>query len=243
MQRGGYIFLISDKKDKDGKDIIAGIIQPPLLKDRMGKLTLNNTLEIKEQDNGRYTIELLLDKEFINDKNTKYPLMFDICFEMRKEKQPDTQVFSEKPTLNQYLSNYTIIGNHPDYGDSRCFIRYQFLDEHGLKPKQIESVNYITYNMTDNNFNIDLFRVTDDWCSLTTNWNTIIPFDEKITSADVKRGIIKFDITEIAKKYVIDRSGELQQNGMLMKSDSNDYNIMTSNDSSLFPIRTEIIFK
>lgn len=240
---GGYILLISNDKDKDGKEIIVGVIQPPLLKDKAGKLSVNNTLKIEKQDNERYMIEVSLDEKLVKDKKVKYPLMFDICFEMRQEKQPDTQVFSGEPSLNQYLSNYTIIGNHPVYGDSNCYIRYQFINGYGLNAEQIKSVTYVTYNITNSEQDIDLFRVTEDWCSLTSNWNTKILFNNKITSIKAKSGIIKFNITDIAKDYAIDQSGELQRNGLLMKSDSEKYNILTSNDSSLYPTRTEIIFK
>ena len=243
MEPGGYILLISNEKDKDGKDIIVGVIQPPLLKDKAGKLSVNNRLKLEKQDDGRYAIEIFLDEDFLTDKNTHYPLTFDTCFEMRKEKQPDTQVFSGKPFLNQYLSNYTIIGNYAEYEDSRCYIRYQFINEFGLKPEQIKSVNYITYNITNNEQNIDLFRVTDDWCSLTSNWNTKIPYDKKVTSTPASHGVNQFDITDIAKEYATDQSGQLQRNGLLMKSESSKWNILTSHDSSLYPTRIEIVLK
>jgi len=78
---------------------------------------------------------------------------------------------------------------------------------------------------------------------LTSNWNTKISFDKKIVSTNAKRGVIKFDITDIAKDYAIDQSGELQRNGLLMKSDNNKYNILASNDSTLYHARTEITLK
>ena len=140
-------------------------------------------------------------------------LIFDICFEMRKEKQPDTQVFSKKPHQNQYLSNYTITGSHPEYGESRCYIRYQFINGFNLDPEKIKAASYITYNMTDNAQNIDLFRVVDDWCSITSNWQNSAPFDKRVARIKAKHGIINFDITEIVKSYATDQSEELQRNG------------------------------
>ena len=68
-----------------------------------------------------------------------------------------------------------------------------------LVPEQVKSVNYVTYNMTSNELDAELFRVTADWCSLTSNWNTKIPIDEKIIRLPAEYGVMKFDITEIAK--------------------------------------------
>lgn len=112
-----------------------------------------------------------------------------------------------------------------------------------LVPEQVKSVNYVTYNMTSNELDAELFRVTADWCSLTSNWNTKIPIDEKIIRLPAEYGVMKFDITEIAKTYIQDNTGELQRNGLLMKSDSDKYNVLSSHDSTLYPSRTEIIFK
>lgn len=240
---GGYILIISNKKDEDGKEIITGIIQAPLLKDKNGGISLKSNLKIKENLKNRYLIEVELDKKFINDKSTTYPIVFDLSFEMRKEKQPDTQVYSAFPNLNTYLRNFAIIGNHTDYGDCRSYIRYQFLNGYNLKAEQIKSINYVTYNLTNNNTTMAFYKVDKDWCSLTSNWNTKIPFSKKITELDVKQGVTKFDITEIAKTFITDPTGELQRDGLLLKSENNEFDILLSADSSFFPVRTEIVFK
>ena len=242
----GQILLASNELDKDGNTIIAGIVQPPLLTDKDGNLSDKNYLTIEKVEEKLYTIKVVIDKAFLTSKSTRYPVKFDICFEMRKEKQPDTQVFSNKPTVNKYLTNYTIIGHHPEYGDSRSYIRYQFFNNFEIRPEQVKSVKYYTYNLSKpfkNTHYINLYQVIDDWCSLTMNWNSKIRFDQKIFSTPLKYGVNAFDITDIAKTYLIDKDGNLQRKGLLMKSDENSYNIFTSSDSTLYPIRTEIVFK
>ena len=89
-----------------------------------------------------------------------------------------------------------------------------------------------------------LFDVEEDWCSLTVNWNTKPESGKYISSCQVKeKGEISFDITEPVKLYAANRSGDLQRNGLVMKSEKNAYNILTSSDASLYPVRTEIVFK
>ena len=46
LEPGGYILIISNKKNEDGKEIITGIVQPPILKDKNGFASLKSRLKI-----------------------------------------------------------------------------------------------------------------------------------------------------------------------------------------------------
>lgn len=244
VEAGGYILLISNEKDEEGKEIILGVIHPPLLKDANQNLSVDNSLRITGAGENLYDVEVVLDPAFLSSDTTKYPLMFDLCTEMRKEKQADTQVYSKQPDLNAYLRNYTIIGDHPDYGESECYVRYQFIREYGIPADRITSAEYITYSLTDQKQSISAFFVLEDWCSLTSNWNHKAPYGEQIGGLDASAGEIHLDISKAAQAFAKDTSGAMQSNGMLLRSgQKGGFSVLASSDSSLFNVRTEIIFR
>ena len=70
--------MVSDEKDSEGNKVTVGVIQPPMLQDNTGKLSVNNKLKIEKQENGQYRLEVLLDKEFINNQETESPLILVI---------------------------------------------------------------------------------------------------------------------------------------------------------------------
>lgn len=241
---GGYLLLLNDEKDKDGNEQIAGIIHSPLMKDQRGEISINSRLEFESQDSMETMLRVIPDTEFLSNKDVQYPVFLSFDIEWRREKQPDTQVFSGKPNLNAYLRNYTLIGNHPEYGDSQCYIRYQFFDIFGLDPESIQSAELVTSQLTKTPLSATLHSVSTDWCSLTSNWKKKAPYKPMaISQQKTAWGEVRFDVTEIVKKYVQDKSGELQRNGLLLKSEEENFAILTSADSSLYPMRTEIILK
>lgn len=57
---------------------------------------------------------------------------------------------------------------------------------------------------------------------------------------------LSYNITEAVKLWCDDKTGILEQHGLAMRSfdeESDIYNILLTNDNSLYPCRTEITFK
>ena len=54
---------------------------------------------------------------------------------------------------------------------------------------------------------------------------------------------LSYNITEAVKLWCDDKTGILEQHGLAMSEESDIYNILLTNDNSLYPCRTEITFK
>ena len=86
----------------------------------------------------------------------------------------------------------------------------------------------------------------EDWCSLTGNWNSHYKTGIRVSYLATSEQEIKFDITEEVKKWCEDQSGNLESFGVLLKTvdeKEGDYNILLSNDNSLYRNYTKIIIK
>lgn len=243
---GGYIILYNNNIDKDGnqKEEIYGVIQPPLLKDKIGNVSYNNEVDFKEKEDGNIEIIFKFDKNFINKNYTAF-----ISFEMRREKQPDNAIYSNRPELtNAYLNNYSVIGNSTDFGIGRMLIRFKFTKNFNLKSSQIKEAYYYVYNLSKvkKNNKLELLSVLEDWCSLTGNWSYNYKTGERTTYLKSTNGELKFNITEEVKKWCDDKDGQMEHNGVELKITDEEvgiWNIILSNDNSLYRTKTEIILK
>lgn len=239
----GYI-LIKDLLDKEK---ILGIIQPPILKDSVKNnpnISIDNMVALEKIGNTLYELEITLDNKFLTSKNTKYPIRYNLPIEIRRDKQPDTQVYSNQPDKNMYLSNFTSIGNNEKLGIGKCYIRFILANLFSIDPQDIQSVNYYTYSLNKASDSIKLYEVLQDWCSLTSNWNTPIETGPIVAQIENnKKGEHIFNITNNAKKWFDDEELLLERYGLMMKSESEDNSVFLSHDNALYQVKTEIIFK
>ena len=241
---GGYLIISKDKIGTDGKvsTEIVGVIQKPLLKREDGSISYNCFLNFLKIDEETYIIQFDLDSVFFDKNSVAF-----IAFEMRREKQPDNALYSNLPNMeNSYLSNYSIIGNSTVYGIGRLMVRYVFVKNFNLHSNQIKDVSYYTYNLNNHNEQFELLPILEDWCSMTGNWNNNYLTGNRIAFLLQNEQELKFDITEEVKKWCDDTKGQMERNGLQLKTaveKEDEYNILLSNDNSLFRNRTEIHLK
>lgn len=255
---GGYLVMANITTGTDGvkTNNILGIIQAPLVKDSSKQNNSNNnfsyknSLKIIKQQNGRYLFIAIIDKTFLDNPNTKYPLKVLISFEQRREKQPDSAVYSNKPNMNSYLSAFTILGHSNDYGIGRIFIRYKFAKYFNLRAEDVIKATYYTYNLNakKRGCSFEMRAVLNDWCSFMRAWNIPINIGERASYMKTDKGEIKFDITKETKKWCNDKDpdGTLEHQGLLLKStieEEDIWNVILSNDNSLYKTRTLIVLK
>ena len=246
----GYIMMKKEMvNDKGNSNMeIVGIIQAPLIRDDNGKLCYNNKHRINKIDNDYYELTASLDNEFLNDPGIQYPLTCYIPFEMRREKQPDSAVYSKKPNLNSFLSNYHILGNSDDFGQGQIRIRYDFASKFDLKANEIISAQYTIFNLSNNNVqdNLEMVSILEDWCSTAGTWSVPVELGELVTSLQMKSPQMEFDITDEVKKWCDSRDGMEEIFGLQLKSVDEEkgvWNVVSSNDCALFNNRTEVTLK
>lgn len=241
-EQGGYITINQIERDEDGKEniLVKGVIQKPLLKTANGNICFNNTLNLKNEGQGKYKLSFCFDA----NENLKNTTAF-IAFELRREKQPDNAIYSKVPDLEYaYLRNYSVIGDSKEYGTGRLLIRYKFAKYFNLEPSRIKSAYYNIFSMSKNNEKFELLSVLEDWCSITGNWNDMYKTGDRISSTRGKANILSFDITNEVIKWAEDTSGQMEHNGVLLKQQnemSGNGSVFLSNDNTLYRNFTEVV--
>ncbi len=233
---GGYIAFY--KKDSD--DIVA-VIQKPLIKVKDGSVSYNSSVDIQKNANGEIKLIFNLDVNYL-----KKGTIVLISFEMRRNNQPDNVIYSNLPNLEYaYLSNYSVIGNSKDYGIGRLMVRYRFVKLFNLSSDRILDAKYYCYSLTKENDNLEMISILEDWCSITGNWNKNYKTGSQITTLNINNNL-SFDITEEVKKWCEEETGQMEHNGIMIKSineQSNIYNLLLSNDNTLYKNVTIITLK
>jgi len=236
MTKGGYLVMSALGKNKD----ILAVIQKPLLRTADGQIDYSGTLDFVKLDSNLYTLEFTFDKTALSKGATVF-----LSFEMRREKQPDNALYSRLPDLEYaYLRNYSVIGNSPDYGIGQLLIRYQFTSTFRLKADDIRSASYYTYSLTESPDRLEMKTVLEDWCSLTGNWNDHYEIGKRTALLESVTPELRFDITDEVKMWCGDPDGQLEHNGVLLKSVDEAvgvYNVLLSNDNTLYRNRTEVL--
>ena len=248
---GGYLVIYTTgaatRVDGAPEKNIVAVIQPPLLKDANNTIFYDNSVDCSKVSDGNYSIDFTFDDKGLSKNSTAY-----ISWEMRVEKEPDTALYSGKPSLQYaYLINRTIIGNSTDYGIGEQLIRFRFCNPFNLKSANIVQANFYMYDVSrlDKNHpkqTYQLNSVLDDWCSVLGNWNKHYKIGEQTSECNDDGEILSFDITNEVKKWCDDTTGQMEHNGVLLKaSDENtaNYDVILSNDNALYRNRTEVILK
>lgn len=232
---GGYLTINTLEKEAE----TLALIQKPLLKGADGRIDYSGTVAFTRLSSDYYLLEFTFDQEALTKGSTIF-----LSFEMRREKQPDNALYSNFPDLEYaYLRNYAVIGNSPDYGIGQLLIRYMFTSMFQLQADDILSASYSTYSLTQNSDQLELRTVLEDWCSLTGNWNDHYQIGDRTSLLEVIQPELCFDITEEVKMWCGDPDGQLEHNGVLLKSAQEReglYNVLLSNDNTLYRNHTEI---
>lgn len=240
---GGYITMNIYKLDENGNKTseILAVIQKPLLKDSSGEIYDEIELELFPQGDNLYKLKFESNQQ-IYRKGTR--IFF--ALEMLRDKQPDNALYSKLPDLEYaYLRNYSVIGNSDKYGIGRLLIRYKLVNLFNLKSSQIKTANYYIYSLTKFDDKLEMRSVLEDWCSLTGNWNKNYKIGKQASIENINRNELKFNITEEVKKWCDDPNGQMEHNGVMLKSiteKKGEKNVILSNDNTLYRNVTEVIF-
>ena len=117
----GSILLI----DKNNSDKLEYVITAPFMIDAKGLFSDSVTMTITPSGD-EYILTVTADKEWLNDENREFPVIIDPTLVYKPDKINDifdTYVDSGSPSVNHYLSSYSIIG-HNSLGTGRAYIKF-----------------------------------------------------------------------------------------------------------------------
>lgn len=250
---GGYITFIDQARDENNR--LQAVILPPIIKDSYQDKTneqnphmfLKSKLETESIGENKHLVSIVLDDDLYNTQNLEFPIIVDMSWDLHTRSQPDSPVYSKLMYTNQYLTDYSVIGNSEMFGDGENLSRlriHEYIDDN---LDNIKHAYFHTYDLSGfaTNSTISLHKLTSFWASSEITWGNKLEPEYKVTEKIFeKEGYNKFDITELAKKALEDDSYNTESYGVLMKGDGtkNSYRILASSDHSLFSPFEEITF-
>ena len=235
------------------KGEVKSLIYTPLMVDKKGNWSYANSVKLIDKDvqNNVYTVEYEVDKKFLNDKNTTYPVVLNQSVHLYKSKQPDTSAYENTgEAASHYLSPYILLGDKTLKGEGWTYVRFETLNSLDIDPEKIVSAKYVFHNLFDLNKEVKIgtYAVTADWCSINTRWFNRPPFDEKPISEVIIKdsGDYKLDVTPLLVEMIKNKGKKNAkysvQNSFMIRSDTADSNvILSSGDNGLFSPVLEII--
>ena len=228
------------------KGEVKSLLYTPLLVDKKGNWSYANSVKLVDKDveNNIYTVEYIVDEEFLNNKNTKYPVVLNQSIHLYKSKQPDTSAYENTGDVaSHYLSPYILLGDETIKGEGWTYVRFETLNSLNIDPERIVSAKYVFHNLFDlkKETKISAYAVKADWCSINTRWFNRPPFDEKpISEVIVKTsGDYELDVTALLVEMMKNKGKENAtysiQNSFMIRSDTEGSNvIISSGDNGLF---------
>lgn len=235
------------------KGEVKSLLYTPLLVDANGNWSYANSVKLidKDSENNIYTVEYIVNEEFLNDKSTKFPVTLNQSIHLYKSKQPDTSAYENTgDEASHYLSPYIILGDETLKGEGWTYVRFETLNSLDIDPEKIVSAKYVFHNIFDlkKETKISAYAVKADWCSINTRWFNRPPFDEKPISEVIvkKSGDYQLDITPLFTEMIRNKDVEGAtysiQNSFMIRSDTADSNvILSSGDNGLFSPVLEIV--
>lgn len=240
-------------KDASGAGTVKTILYTPLAVDKNGSWSYQNQIRLieKEPDSNTYTVEYTIDREFLENPKTKYPLILHQSLYNYKAKQPDTSVYSETGDIaGHYLSPYLLLGDATLKGEGWTYIRYETLEELEIEADDLVSAKYLFRNLFDlpEEATIGAYAVTADWCSINTRWfNRPTNDDKPISLVSVRRrGDYELDVTTLLREMIKNKGRDDArysiQNGFLIRCDTPGRAVMlASGDNGFFSPCLELV--
>lgn len=228
------------------KGEVKSLLYTPLLVDKKGNWSYANSVKLVDKDveNNIYTVEYIVDEKFLNDKNTKYPVVLNQSIHLYKSKQPDTSAYENTGDVaSHYLSPYILLGDETLKGEGWTYVRFETLNSLNIDPEKIISAKYVFHNLFDlkKETKISAYAVIADWCSINTRWFNRPPFDKRPISEVVvdESGDYELDITALLVEMIKNKQKQSAiysvRNSFLIKSDTENSNIcISSGDNGLF---------
>lgn len=156
-------------------------LEVPFMIDFNNEINNNIYYELKKVDNN-YELKLVLDKEWLNNENIKYPVVIDptITNNGQNNSVYDTYIYSGDTNVTRYNKDILKVGVEKINGVdrvNRALLKFD-LPEIGTGDQIVNAtLNLIGYPLSDGPFYdrkiINVHQITEEWTESGANWETM----------------------------------------------------------------------
>jgi hypothetical protein len=220
VEHGGII--LRDKETKEERAFIA----PPFVHDssKDQRETDNNSINIENIKGDQYKISIVVDKDYLENKNTVYPVVIDpyVTSLVTNHYALGSCIKSQYPDYNFASDPYLRTGNWTGSDPSGIMYSYlKFKNMPAVPGSKIIAAKMVIYsdNVGTGAMNVEMHRITTDWDYTTVKWNKRPVWDDAVESKITvtnNTGWFSWDITSLIKRMV---DNSVPNYGIFMKKD------------------------
>ena len=230
---------------KDGKNIFT--IESPYMIDAQGNIN-NNVYYKLSGESGKYSLDLVLDSQWLNNADTMYPVTIDPTITQYSNSNScyDTYIYPGDTNVNRNNHEYLKAGVEMVNGSARinrALLKFD-LPTIGTGSQIIKAelklvgypIVYTDPNAYHNDI-INIHRITSNWTETGANWNNMnANYDPKIegtfksyrsiyyTGNPIEASYCGDEITSLVKKWY---SSDLENYGIMLKMNTETYHSST----------------
>lgn len=196
QEQDGIIYFTDTKGNK------LWYFEQPFMTDANDKLSTDVNLDLR-QENGKTYVDVVADKAFLENTDTKYPVTIDPTIDTWDVLR-DTFVASNFPSSSYGSLTKVYTGSDPYYYGTMRSLAQFYLPSLPSDAKIISSnVNFYQTQQDTSSVSIDLYRVTSSWTTYAT-WNTqptIGQNPESTLTKNTYNDYWQWDITQLTKDW------------------------------------------
>lgn len=255
MKQPSYFYTEVEPDYIDFRDEVdlQSLIYTSIAIDANNAWNYRNRVELVEGKDGAFMINFIIDKDFLNNPETQYPVTLNQSIYAYRHKQPDTSVYSQTDMLaRHYLSPYLLLGDNTERGEGMALLRFEVLDNLNICPEDILKAEYCFTNLVGQKQNaiVGVYAVTSDWCSVNTRWDSRPKYDQLPvrTTKVQEQGTYGIEITRLLREMMRNKGKYVPlysvRNSFLLKSNCKGTNLLlAAGDAGFFPPYLKIILK
>lgn len=154
------------------------VISAPCMIDENGEVSNNLKITLTDIKNDTFTVELTLDKEWLNADEREYPITVDPMLETNQSPDGVQSAFSASGSPNKnYLTSSTndmgslYVGNIYGYGQTESYIKFTKLPKLDVADKVVQANLFMYLRECQLGLQVDAHRLKYDWNPNTVTWN------------------------------------------------------------------------
>lgn len=236
-------------KDKSGNVVYS--IEAPYIVDAKGRTSTQLSMSITEQKNGKLTVKLTADKDFLSSSECQYPVTVDPTFTTTQEWQQAECSFVDSYHPNTSYgfgssTGYTGTVNVGTFGSGMYRTYYKIKSLPSLNKGDMIVGAYLNLGLYNEDFytdmNVGAYFVSESWSQSTITWNNKPNYnsnivDYEIFNSDTKSGWYDWDITSCMKRWY---NGEANNGIMIKASDENNVSQCATFTSYNYPLDSKV---
>lgn len=219
------------KDKKGGKEVWR--FEPPYLRDTRDVDSYKNQVALTEEK-GKYLVKVQLDRAFLDDEQTRYPVVLDPTIKVGGTSTTTSDVYVNSGTYgsnNHGLEDELRTGYAPDVGRHRSYIKFGsgMPSLNGGLLTDAKFYIYKFYESSSVDTSIRVWRAAGSWDSQTLVWNGqpggAVSYGTKSFPKGSANGWYNWPVTSLVKWWYDNPS---QYHGIVLIDDNESSNLMGS---------------